>query len=123
MRIQPWRWVRHAIVAVSTPLAAIAFMASPAMAAPGAAVPAGGSVPTLSDLLILPTAPAATPAPATDAIGPLAGEIINAQNTAERLGEQLKAVGDDVTTAQSVTAPARARWEQAHAAVASLQDQ
>ena len=121
MRIQPWRWVRRAIVAVSTPLAAIAFMAGPAQAAPGAAVPSGGSAPTLSDLLILPTAPAATPAPATDAISPLAGEIINAQNTAERLGEQLKAIGDDLATAQSVTAPARARWEQAHAAVGSVQ--
>ena len=122
MRIQPWRWVRRAIVAVSTPLAAIAFMAGAAQAAPGSAVPSGGSAPTLSDLLILPAAPAATPAPATNAISPLAGEIINAQNNAERLGEQLKAIGDDVATAHSVTTPALARWEQAHAAVGSVQD-
>jgi peptidoglycan DL-endopeptidase CwlO len=121
-RIQPWRWVRHATVAISTPLAAIAFMASPAIAAPGAAVPSGGSAPTLSDLLILPASPVATPAPATDAIGPLAGEIINAQNATERLGEQLKAIGDTLATAQSVTGPARARWEQAHAAVGTVRD-
>src|SRR5262245_8497519 len=97
-------------------------MASPLQAAPGAAVPSGGSMPTLSDMLILPTVPAATPAPATDAIGPLAGEIINAQNNAERLGEQLKAVGDDLATAKSVTDPAQARLDQANAALTSVRD-
>jgi cell wall-associated NlpC family hydrolase len=120
-RIQPWRWMRHAVVAISIPLAAVAFLASPAHAEPAGTAPAGGATPVLSDLLILPTVSTAT-APATDAISPLAGEIINAQNTAERLGEQLKGIGDELFAAQAVTAPIRARWEQANAALTALKD-
>jgi peptidoglycan DL-endopeptidase CwlO len=72
-------------------------------------------------MLILPTPPTAAPPPATDAIGPLAGEIIDAQTTAERLGEQLKGIGDQVATAQSLTAPLQTAWENAHADVTKLQ--
>src|SRR5690348_1669559 len=121
-RIQPWRWVRHAVAAVSLSLAAISFLASPAQAEAAGTVPAGGAAPVLSDLLILPTVPTATTA-ATDAISPLAGEIINAQNNAERLGEQVKSIGDELTAAQAATAPIRTRSEQADAAVTALKDQ
>jgi cell wall-associated NlpC family hydrolase len=114
--------MRHAVAAVSLSLAAIAFLASPAQAEAAGTAPAGGAAPVLSDLLILPTVPTAT-APATDAISPLAGEIINAQNNAERLGEQLKSIGDELKTAQAATAPIRTRSEQADAAVTALKDQ
>src|SRR5689334_20445533 len=121
-RIQPWRWMRHAVAAVSIPLAAVAFLASPAQAEAAGAAPAGGAAPVLSDLLVLPTVPTATAA-ATDAISPRAGEISNAQNNAERLGEQLKSIGDELTAAQAATAPIRTRSEQADAAATALKNQ
>jgi len=93
--------------------------ASPA--APPAPGPDAGTTPSWDGDLRFPAQPDPTVAPPGDVIGPLAQQIITAQNDAERLGELLKSVTDEQTAAEAVTAPLRAANDQAQAKVKDLQ--
>jgi cell wall-associated NlpC family hydrolase len=81
-------------------------------------VPASGSVPVASTPLVVPAPQPEPTLPAAAGVGPLAKEIIAASATTQRLGEQVKALQDDLATARAATGEARADWERAVEALA-----
>jgi cell wall-associated NlpC family hydrolase len=91
-------------------------------AAVAAQVPDAGSEPAPNSPIMFPTSVTAQPArPSADAVGPLAAQIIAASDAAQHLGEQLKALDDELTAAKVVTQQASDGWTAAAATLATLQ--
>jgi cell wall-associated NlpC family hydrolase len=78
-------------------------------------------MPTPSAPLIFPPARPQPAQPPVEAIGPLAELIIAESNTTQRLGEQAKALQDDLAAAHTTTETARVAWQQAAEALAATQ--
>lgn len=87
---------------------------APATADPAAA-PAAGAMPSVDGPLTLPTFPQPAPRPPADLVGPLAAQIFAEFSMAERLGEQVKAIEDELAACREITEELRVTWEQAKA--------
>ncbi len=116
------RWFGRTAAAAAIAVCLITASGCPAVAAPAAPTPgpAGGSTPVPDGVLDFPTAPAPIASAPDDAGGPLATEIINAASAAERLGEQLKAIDDELVAAREITAGYRATWDESTVALEAL---
>jgi cell wall-associated NlpC family hydrolase len=117
-------WVSRAATAAAITAGLVAATIRPAAAAPAAPAPKGpdgGATPTPQGALQFPTVPQPIPAAPADAIGPLGLEIIAATSNAERLGEQLKAIDDELTAARAISTELRTTWETSSAKMTTLQ--
>jgi cell wall-associated NlpC family hydrolase len=128
------RWITRAATLVLT-VGIVAGGAGAALAAPGplqafpgaapssaaAAGPSGGSVPVAAGPLTLPPKPDPVAPPSVGDVGPFAVEIMTASADAERLGEQLKVVNDDLATANDILAQFQTAYDLAHAHLGDVQ--
>jgi peptidoglycan DL-endopeptidase CwlO len=117
-------WVSRAATAAAITAGLVAATIRPAIAAPAAPAPKGpdgGATPTPQGALQFPAVPEPIPAAPADAIGPLGLEIIAATSDAERLGEQLKAIDEELTAARAVSTELRTTWETSSAKMTTLQ--
>jgi cell wall-associated NlpC family hydrolase len=120
----------RAFVATVIPVGMVSAAAHPAFAdpvppatAPDApevadAAPASGAVPLPSQPLQFPTQATAAGLP-TDAVGTLAAEIVSISDATQRLGEQAKAVQEELDAAVAKSAAAREAWQRADAVLAA----
>jgi peptidoglycan DL-endopeptidase CwlO len=119
------RWVRRVVVASLVPVGVVA-AAPPGFADPGpdpraGGAPDAGTLPIASAPLVVPPPQAQPAAPAATAMGPLAEQIIAASAATQRLGEQTKALEDELAAARQVTEDARVAWAAAAEALAATQ--
>ena len=75
--------------------------------------PESGAVPAPTGELTLPPNAQPLAPPPADVLGPLAAEIIEVSSAAERLGEQIKSMDEEVDAANAVTAQLRQEWQDA----------
>jgi cell wall-associated NlpC family hydrolase len=118
------RWVSRAATAVALTAGLVTATIRPATAAPAAPAPKGpdgGATPTSQGALQFPAVPQPIAAASAGAIGPLGLEIIAATSDAERLGEQLKAIDDELTAARAISTELRTTWETSSAKMTTLQ--
>jgi hypothetical protein len=119
------RWVRRVVIASVVPVSVLT-AAPPGYADLGPdprdyGTPDEGTQPIASAPLVVPP-PQPTPAvPAATAISPVAEQIIAASAATQRLGEQTKALQDELTAAHQATEEARAEWAAANEALAASQ--
>jgi len=117
------RWMGRAFVATVIPVGMVSAAAHPAFADPVApatadapeaadAAPNSGAVPLPSQALQFPTQATAAGLP-TDAVGALAADLVTISDTTQRLGEQAKAVQEELDAAVAKTRTAREAWQQA----------
>src|SRR4029453_13402366 len=102
------RWVWRVMVATVVPAGVMAAAAPPGYADPGADPRAGGgpdagAAPVASAPLGVPPLTPEPALPLATAISPLAEQIIAASAATQRLGEQTKALQDDLAAAHEVT--------------------
>ena len=116
------RWMSRAATAAAITVGLITAAIRPAIAAPTANGPDGGATPIAPGELRFPTVPQPIVGAPAEAIGPLGAEIIAASSAAERLGEQLKAIDDELAAAQTITASLQTTWETSAAELTALRD-
>lgn len=119
-----WRlwWVSRAATAAAITMGLVTATIRPASAAPAVPGPTPGTVPTAQGELGMPTVPEPIATPPIEAIGPLGTEIIAASSSAERLGEQLKSIDDDLRAAKAIADDLRVTADTAAAKLATLRD-
>ena len=105
------RLIGRAVVATVIPVGLVSATAHPALADPVAAIdapPESGAAPVATLPLVFPAAQPLPSAPSSTAVGPLAAEIIAESDLTQRLGEQAKALKDEVDAAHERTQTANA---------------
>ncbi len=70
-------------------------------------------MPTPSGQLMFPGQPVPPLLPPEAVVGPLAAQVMDAAVTTERLGEQLKAIDDELVSVRLMTASIRTAWQDA----------
>ena len=115
------RWCWHAALVAVITTGLISVAVDPAQAATAeTSGPGDGASPSWSGDLDYPVTPQPQEAAPADALSPLAQQLIEAQSSTERLGEQLKSVADELAAAMGATAPRREAWEGADAKARAL---
>jgi cell wall-associated NlpC family hydrolase len=82
-------------------------------AAPGDRAPAAGALPAADGSLSYASIPQPAAPPPANIVGPLAREIMTESAETERLGEQVKAIQDELVTAQGITSQIRDALDEA----------
>jgi hypothetical protein len=118
------RLLGRAIIATAIPVGLVSATAHPALAADPApeAPPEAGAFPVASSPLLFPAAANQVAAPSSSAVGPLAAEIIAESDLTQRLGEQAKALEEELTAAHERTQTASWAWEQANSVLNRASD-
>ncbi len=119
------RWVRRVAVASLVPVGVLT-AAPPGYADLGPdprdyGTPDEGTQPIASAPLVVPPPQPTPDAPAATAISPVGEQIIAASAATQRLGEQTKALQDELAAVHQTTEGARAQWQAATEALAASQ--